>query len=106
MIDSALIALEYIKKEDFLGSYKGMRYRLGKVTKKEKVMRDGIEEEINQNFIEVVTWPEPYNFFKTPENKKQVQNFPFSGEGKEEAIAWLNKIYIEKKELWECCIRL
>ena len=30
MIDSATISIQYIKKDDFTGSYKGMRYRLSK----------------------------------------------------------------------------
>ena len=69
MIDSHTIALEYIKKEDFLGSYKGMRYRLAK--------RQIKEAEETKTVLEVIIWPEPYNFFKTPEEKKQKKYFEY-----------------------------
>lgn len=95
MIDSRTIALEYIKKEEFLGSYKGMRYRLAKKQQKEE------EKEEAKTVIEVIIWPEPYNFFKTPEQKKQRKLFPFTQEGKEEAVVWLNQQYKEQKALWD-----
>lgn len=96
MIDSSQIALEYIKKEDFLGSYRGMRYRLSK-----QLSKDSGDQSGGQNIIEVIIWPEPYNFFKTPVEKKQRKEFPFSPEGKEEAVLWLNEEYHRQKVLWE-----
>ena len=96
MIDSRTIALEYIKKEDFLGSYRGMRYRLAK---KEETIRE--EEE---TVIEVILWPEPYNFFKTEEEKKQRRCFPFSPQGKEEAVQWMNEQYREQRPLWDSAL--
>ena len=85
MIDSATISIQYIKKDDFTGSFKGMRYRLSKAG-------DGME---------VVIWPGPYNFIKTPENKKQRKEFPLTIEGKEEAVKWLNEQYEIQKSLWD-----
>ena len=96
MIDSNTIALEYIKKEDFLGSYKGMRYRLAK---RQEINEASPEE--TQTVIEVIIWPEPYNFFKTPEQKKQRKCFEFSINGKEAAVKWLNLQYREQKPLWD-----
>ena len=55
MIDSATISIQYIKKDDFTGSFKGMRYRLSKAGAG----------------MEVVIWPGPYNYIKTPDQKKQ-----------------------------------
>ena len=95
MIDSQTIALEYIKKEDFLGSYKGMRYRLSK----RQQPKENNEKE-TETVIQVIIWPEPYNFLKTPEQRKQKKYFPFSKEGKEEAVNWLNHQYREQKSLW------
>ena len=97
MIDSGQIALEYIKKEDFLGSYRGMRYRLSK----QQIKSSEGEEEVTKDILEVVIWPEPYNFFKTPADKKQKKEFSFSANGKEEAVVWLNEQYDQQKSLWE-----
>lgn len=88
MIDSATISIQYIKKDDFTGSYKGMRYRLSR-------SGDGME---------VVIWPGPYNFIKTPEQKKQRKNFDLTIEGKEEAVRWLNKQYEVQKQLWDSAL--
>ena len=88
MIDSATISIQYIKKDDFTGSFKGMRYRLSKVG-------DGME---------VVIWPGPYNFIKTPDQKKQRKEFALTIEGKEEAVKWLNEQYEQQKPLWDSAL--
>ena len=97
MIDSGQIALEYVKKEDFFGSYRGMRYRLSK----QQIKMLEKEEEVTKDILEVIIWPEPYNFFKTPSEKKQRKEFVFSADGKEEAVIWLNEQYDKQKPLWE-----
>lgn len=88
MIDAATISIQYIKKDDFTGSFKGMRYRLAKAG-------DGME---------VVIWPGPYNFIKTPEEKKQRKEFELTKEGKEEAVRWLNDQYELQKPLWDSAL--
>ena len=88
MIDSATISIQYIKKDDFTGSYKGMRYRLSKVG-------DGME---------VIIWPGPYNFIKTLEQKKQRKEFSLTIDGKEEAVRWLNEQYEVQKPLWDSAL--
>ena len=88
MIDSATISIQYIKKDDFTGSFKGMRYRLSK-------MGDGME---------VVIWPGPYNYIKTPDQKKQRKEFALTIEGKEEAVKWLNEQYEQQKPLWDSAL--
>lgn len=88
MIESATISVAYIKKEDFTGSYKGMRYRLSK----------------KGDDMEVVIWPQPFNFFKTPENRKQRKSFPLTLEGKEQAVNWLNEQYEVQKPLWDSAL--
>ncbi len=84
MIDSNTISLNYIKKEQLTGSDKGMRYRM---------VKKGEE-------IEVAIWPEPYNYIKTEEEKKQRKCFPLTPQGKEEAVEWLNHQHEEQKTLW------
>lgn len=92
MIDGRKIALEYIKKAEFYGSFKGMRYRLSKGTDK---------DERKTPIIEVWIWPEPYNFIKTPGEEKEYTSFPLTEEGKEEAVLWLNEKYRLEKKKWE-----
>ena len=88
MIDAATISIQYIKKDDFTGSFRGMRYRLAKAS-------EGME---------VVIWPGPYNFIKTPEEKKQRKEFELTQEGKEEAVRWLNDQYKLQKPLWDSAL--
>lgn len=85
MIDTTTISLNYIKKDQLTGSYKGMRYRLAKVNDE----------------IEVIIWPEPFNFFTTSEDKKQKKMFSLNNEGKEEAVEWLNNQYTDQRSLWD-----
>ena len=88
MIDTATISFEYIKKDEFFGSYKGMRYRLAKAGDQ----------------IEVIIWPGPLNYTKTPETKKQRKEFALSAEGKEDAVKWLNEQYEIQKLLWDSAL--
>lgn len=79
----------YIKKEEYTASMKGMRYMLKKKEKEEKAV------------LEVIIWPEPYCYAKTPEEKKQRMEFEFSAQGVEQAADWLNEQYEQQKPLWE-----
>lgn len=71
-------AFEYIKKERFTGSYKGVRYLLEK------------KETDEGKFITACAWPEPLCFEKTDELLKHFMDFDFSQEGLEEAWQWLS----------------
>lgn len=75
MIKEDLFSFAFIKKSPFYGSYKGMRYRVGK------------EEEQ----LEACVYPEPYSYENTPEEEKQKEVFAFSPEGYEQAKDWLVK---------------
>lgn len=73
----------------FTGSYKGMRYR---IIKQKEAKND--EGEVMQPLgLLVVLWPEPFSFEKTEDALKQSRLFPFSEEGKEQAVAWMNEVY-------------
>lgn len=76
-----ILPLNFIKKEEFSGSYKGMRF----VLRMEKV-----EEE---NKLRVYIWSEPLNFESTPEEEKYTTIFEFSTEGIEQAVKWMNDRY-------------
>ena len=45
-------------------------------------------------------WKGPYCYAHTPEEERTVKMFPFSVEGQDEAIKWLNDQYIARKEEW------
>ena len=55
--------------------------------------------------MEVVIWPGPYNYIKTPEQKKQRKSFSLTIEGKEEAVRWLNEQYEVQKPLWDSALQ-
>lgn len=76
--------LNYIKKEELIGSDTGMRYMLKK----------------SGESIVVTIWPEPYCYAKTPESKKIRKEVPLTTEGVEEAREWLNEQHNKMKELW------
>ena len=57
-----------------------MRYRL--VRKK-----DGDEEAV----LSAAVYPQPYCWEETDDEKKQIQEFPFTEEGRSEMIEWLNR---------------
>ena len=42
-----------------------------------------------------------FNFFKTPEEKKQSRMFAFAEVGVVEAVAWMNERLTQDHELWE-----
>ena len=81
--------LPYINRGVYSGSYKGMRYRMCKKETEEK-----------GKYLEVVIYPEPFCFEKTREEEKQYTDFPFTEEGFEEAVSWLNQEYEKQKNRW------
>lgn len=88
MIESNTISLNYIKKEQLTGSYRGMRYRMAKV----------------KDSMLVTIWPEPYNYLRTPQESKQNKEFQMTSEGKEEAVQWMNDQYEQQKQLWDMAL--
>ena len=77
-----VMPVNFLKKEKFTGSYRGMRYRMEKAAK-------GEEETV----LFVTAWPEPYGFDATPEEEKIRQEFPFTEEGICSGVDWLNEQY-------------
>lgn len=78
---SDFLSLNFVKKEDYAGSYQGMRYMLHQETTED------------EKKLKVFVWPEPFGFEATPEEKKISELFPFTEEGLGEAISWLNGQY-------------
>ncbi|MDE6622648.1 MAG: hypothetical protein K2K74_19580 [Lachnospiraceae bacterium] len=73
------LSLNFVKKEDFTGSHKGMRFMLHQET---------VEEEKK---LKVYIWSEPFGFEATPDEEKIAELFEFSEEGLAQAIDWMNE---------------
>jgi len=82
--------LPYINRGIYTGSYKGMRFRMRKAETEEK-----------GKYLETIIYPEPFCFDATPEEEKTIKEFPFTTEGFDEAVAWMNEEYTAQKERWE-----
>ena len=77
--DTDIYKLNYFTyNRAFTGSYGNMRYRL--IRKKD-------EEEV----LSAAVYPQPYCWEETDDEKKQIQEFPFTEEGRSEMIEWLNR---------------
>lgn len=85
---SEYMPLEYFRKQKWTGSFQGMRFLLHRIAEEE------------QDFLEAVIWKEPYSYEATPEEEKLYQRFPFSEEGREQAIVWLEEEYEHRREEW------
>ncbi len=84
-----ILSMEFLKKSEYTGSHQGMRYRL-----------EGIAEG-DGKVLKATVWPEPFNFFRTPEEKKISATFLFSEEGVTEAVDWMNRRLVEDAALWD-----
>lgn len=81
---SDVMPVNFLKKENFTGSDRGMRYRMEK------------GEENGEAVLTVTAWPEPYGFDATPDEKKIRETFAFSEEGIEKGVEWLNRMKEER----------
>ena len=86
---SDILSMEYLKMSEFTGSFRGMRYRLERVS-------EGEEKK-----LKATVWPEPFNFFTTPEEEKRSELFSFDEDGVTDAVDWMNDRYFEGKERFE-----
>lgn len=74
-----VMPVNFLKKENFTGSDRGMRYRMEKFQKEEDTV------------LLVTAWPEPYGYDATAEDKKIREEFPFTEEGIVAGVEWLNE---------------
>lgn len=84
-----ILSMEYLKKTEYTGCCQGMRYRLEK------------KEQEGEKVLLVTVWPEPFNFFKTPEDQKTSQTFSFDEDGVTDAVGWMNNLLFEQKQRWD-----
>ena len=71
------------------GEQKGMRYRLRRVGEKPDFK------------LCAEVWPGPFGHDATPAEKITTESFPFSKEGREEAVDWMIGQYNDRKEEWD-----
>lgn len=88
----------YYYGQPFFGSYLGMRYRLARDPLKNVYGKS--KEEIEDAKLTAMVWPEPYSFEFIKEEDIISNEFPFSAEGKTQAIQWLNEQYEAQKDRW------
>ena len=81
--------MNFYKKEKFTGSYRGMRYLIRK---------DSVPEE---DIFSATVWRGPYNYDTTPEEEKTTCRFPFTPEGKQQVVDWLNAQWESRRGEWE-----
>lgn len=92
-----VLNMNFYKKETFTGSYKGMRYRLKKETE-ELPSETEDAAPVKRDYFLCHVWPGPYNFATTPDEEKLSATFPFSQEGKQAAVDWMNEQWSARKE--------
>lgn len=92
-----ILSIPFLKKTEYHGCCQGMRYRLEKT---EITIKEG-EEEKKENRLKTTVWPEPFNFFTTPEEEKTSELFSFDEDGIVDAIAWMNNILFEQKDRFD-----
>ncbi len=86
-----LLALDYYKKEHFSGSDAGlnMRYRIERFV--EPLPEDASEDTPSpEPVFRATVWPEPYSYEATDPVLFITHNEPFSEEGLNALVAWMN----------------
>ena len=84
-----ILNMNFYKKEKFTGSYQGMRYLIQKA-----------HGEDESDIFRVTIWPGPYNFASTADDLKSSATFPFTPEGKEQVVSWLNEQWSSHRTEW------
>lgn len=83
-MEKDILSFNYLKLQPFTGSHQGMRYCIRK---------KGDEKQGDSVVLEALVWPEPFNLEHTDEAFVEQKEFPFSDEGRTQAIEWLEERY-------------
>ena len=84
-----VLNLNYYKKTSYTGWMESMRFL---------IKREAPEE--GDAIFHVWIWPGPFIFSIVPDDKKIDATFPFSDEGKRQAVDWINEQYTNHIDLW------
>lgn len=93
-----ILNMNFYKKEKFTGSYQGMRYLIKKDSQPQGDSTDAEPKLID--IFRATLWPGPYNYETTPEEKKTTAAFPFTPEGKQQMVDWMNAQWESRKNEW------
>ena len=85
--------IEYFKKTNYLGSISGMRFCIGK--------HEEGEEDSKVKMLRVTIWPGPFSMDKTDPSLMYDEDFPFSPDGIEQCIDYVNSQYADKQRQWD-----
>lgn len=94
-----VLPLSFLKKSAYTGSKGGMRYRMEKAEVPEEISgagaaeptKDGAEETPTKTVLLISIWQEPFAYAETDQEKIEKKQFPFSKEGIEQSVSWLNE---------------
>lgn len=89
-----ILNLNYYKKTTYTGWLGGMRFKIKRETP------EGSDGEAAEPIFRVWIWAGPYIFDKTPAEKKYTAQFPFSEDGKKQAVDWINEQYQARMDEW------
>ena len=94
-----VLNLNYYKKTTYTGWMDGMRFLI------KREQPTAVDPETNEGKTEdpvfhVWIWPGPYIFDLTPAEQKLTARFPFSEEGKHQAVDWINEQFELHKSEW------
>ena len=78
----------YSYGKPFTGSCSGMRYRI--VMNKRETGTDDNVKPVYEKYFEVATWPEPYSYENTEDDRIRRNVFPFTEEGYTALLEHLN----------------
>ena len=79
----------YSYGQPFTGSFKGMRYRI--IMEKRETGKDKDDKPVFEKYFMTEVWPEPYSYEATEPEKISKKEFPFTAEGYDDLIKYLNE---------------
>ena len=56
------------------------------------------KDDAENDIFRATVWPGPYNFATTPDDQKISATFPFTEEGKQQAVDWMNEQWRSRSE--------
>ena len=86
---SEILSLVFLKKSRYTGYYRGMRFCIKKV----------VQDEISM--LEASVCPGPFSVDKTKPELFLKKEFPFTDEGRYEAVDWMNEEYEKRCDFYE-----
>ena len=94
-----VLNLNYYKKTTYTGWMEGMRFL---IKREQPTIIDPAtnEEKPEDPIFHVWIWPGPYIYDLTPAEQKLTARFPFSEEGKRQAVDWINEQYEANISMW------